>query len=67
MIDIDQEFHQLLKELEADADRIPKNLARLIHTHGVIVGIKFGTETIANLNDTAELLDVAKKILQRGE
>jgi len=67
MIDVEEQFHALLKELGDDAERMPKNLSRLVYTHGVIIGIKIGTEAVARLNDTAELLDVAKKILERRD
>ncbi|HEC61518.1 MAG TPA: hypothetical protein ENI27_04620 [bacterium] len=67
MTDVEEQFQALLKELGADAERVPKNLGRLIHLQGVIIGIKIGTEALARLNDTAELLDVAKKLLEKGD
>ena len=53
MTDVEKEFQTLLKELGEDAERMPKNLRRLVYTHGVLIGIKIGTE----------LLDVAKQII----
>ena len=57
MTDVEKEFQALLKELGEDADRMPKNLSRLVYTHGVLIGIRIGTE----------LLDVVKKILNKGD
>ena len=55
MIDAEKEFQALLKELGDDADRMPKNLARLIYTHAVLIGIKIGIE----------LLDIVKQITEK--
>ena len=55
MTDVEKEFQALLKELGEDAERMPKNLSRLIYTHGVLIGIKIG----------AELLDIAKQIIDK--
>ena len=55
MIDAEKEFKALLKELGDDAERMPKNLSRLVYTHGVLIGIKIGTE----------LLDVVKQIIDK--
>ena len=55
MIDVEKEFQALLKELGADADRMPKNLTRLVYTHAVLIGIKIGIE----------LLDTAKQIIEK--
>ena len=58
MTDFEKEFQALLKELGDDAERMPKNLSRLVYTHGVLIGIKIGTE----------LLDIAKQIIdKKGE
>ena len=55
MIDVEKEFQALLKELGDDADRMPKNLTRLVYTHAVLIGIKIGIE----------LLDTAKQIIEK--
>ena len=55
MTDVEKEFQALLKELGEDAERMPKNLSRLIYTHGVLIGVKIGTE----------LLDIAKQIIDK--
>ena len=55
MIDPEKEFQKLLKELGEDAERMPKNLSRLVYTHGVLIGIRIGTE----------LLDMAKQIIDK--
>ena len=55
MTDVEEEFQALLKELGADADRMPKNLTRLVYTHAVLIGIKIGIE----------LLDTAKQIIEK--
>ena len=55
MTDPEKEFQKFLKELGEDADRIPKNLRRLVYTHGVLIGVKIGTE----------LLDIAKQIIDK--
>lgn len=67
MTEFEKEYQALLEELGDDAERMPKNLGRLIYTHGVIIGIKIGTDAISELNHTAELLDVAKQILEKGD
>ena len=55
MIDVEEEFQALLKELGDDAERMPKNLTRLVYTHAVLIGIKIGIE----------LLDTAKQIIEK--
>ena len=55
MTDAEEEFQALLKELGEDADRMPKNLRRLVYTHGVLIGIRIGIE----------LLDTAKQIIEK--
>ena len=55
MIDAEKEFQVLLKELGDDADRMPKNLTRLVYTHAVLIGIKIGIE----------LLDTANQIIEK--
>ena len=67
MIDVEGQFQALLRELGPDGKIVPKNLSRLIYTHGVIIGIKIGTEALSKLNDTAELLEIAKKIIEKGD
>ena len=67
MIDIETEFQLLLKELEVEIVSVPKNLARLIFQHGVLIGIKYSTEKLIKINDTAELIDLAKKLIEKGD
>ena len=61
MTDVEKEFQALLKELGDDAGRMPKNLARLVYTHGVLIGIKSYGDALTKLNNTSQLLDIAKK------
>ena len=44
MTDPETEFQALLKDLGEDAERMPKNLSRLVYTHEVLIGIQIGTE-----------------------
>lgn len=67
MINVETEFQALLKELEVETVAYPKNLARLIFTHGVITGMKYSSEELAKLNNTAELIDLAKKLIAKGD
>ena len=55
MIDVEKEFQALLKELGTDAERMPKNLTRLVYTHAVLIGIKIGIK----------LLDIVKQITEK--
>ena len=57
MTDAEKEFQALLKQIGEDAERMPKNLSRLIYTHGVLIGVKIGTE----------LLDIVKEITKKGD
>lgn len=66
MINVETEFQALLKELEVEIKPYPKNLARLIFISGIVIGMKFGAEMLQDVNNTAELIDLAKKLIEKG-
>ena len=66
MINVESEFQALLKELEVETVAYPKTLARLIFISGIVIGMKFGAEMLQDVNNTAELIDLAKKIIEKG-
>ena len=53
MIDVEEEYQKLLKELGEDANRMPKNLRRLFYMQGVLTGI--------------QLLDSVQKLQEKGD